>query len=65
VLAQVSTQLRPFPILALGGVSEENALQCLRQGAVGVAGITLFADPSKLIETVAAIRDAIDPGCQK
>jgi thiamine-phosphate pyrophosphorylase len=59
VLAQVSSHLRPFPILALGGVSEENARRCLRQGASGVAGISLFADPSKLKEIVPQIRDAL------
>ena len=39
-LAEVSRS--QIPILALGGVTLENAAECVRAGATGVAGIRLF-----------------------
>lgn len=33
------------PVYALGGVNWDNGDECIRQGAIGVAGIRLFQDP--------------------
>ena len=41
-LRQVADELRGFPVLAIGGVSLENAGACFDAGASGVAAISLF-----------------------
>jgi thiamine-phosphate pyrophosphorylase len=56
-LKEVARALSPFPLVALGGVTEENAGACLASGAEGVAAIRLFADGQNLARTVHLIED--------
>jgi len=49
---ETARELGPFPVIALGGVTLENALDCLRAGARGVAAIRLFNDPARLSQIV-------------
>ena len=41
-LREVCSELREFPVIAIGGITLDNAKACLRAGASGIAGISLF-----------------------
>lgn len=45
-----------IPVIAIGGISLENARECLRAGATGIAAIRLFQDAADLKTVVARLR---------
>ena len=53
-LAEVCSAVR-IPVIAIGGVNEENGTECLRAGAAGVAAIRLFQEPGELADLKSAI----------
>lgn len=47
-LRDVSEKLKPFPILAIGGIDETNYISVLKSGASGFAAIRFLNDPKNL-----------------
>src|SRR5262252_6095079 len=57
-LTEVTSELKQFPVLALGGVSVSNARDCFAAGAAGLAGISLFRHAAELKTVAYAIRQS-------
>jgi thiamine-phosphate pyrophosphorylase len=58
-LAEVSRAIA-IPVIAIGGISLENAASCVTAGAAGIAGIRLFQDTADPKSTIARLRTAGD-----
>ena len=59
-LAQVAAAVKPFPVVALGGVTLENAADCFRAGSSGIAGIRLLNEATELRRVVEEIRKSFE-----
>lgn len=55
-LEEVTKALRGFPVVAIGGVTLDNARACLEAGASGVAAIRLLNDVERMSLIVAGLR---------
>lgn len=56
-LKEIAEKVEEFPIIALGGIDEDNFVKALRSGASGVAGISLFGNSEKLSELIKKIHN--------
>jgi thiamine-phosphate pyrophosphorylase len=56
LLAEASKGVR-VPVLAIGGITEENARECFDVGAAGVAAIRMFSGERDMAELVGRLHD--------
>ena len=55
-LAGVCRQIQ-IPVLAIGGITQDNLPQCLQAGASGIAAIRLFQDAPNPVATILSLRE--------
>jgi thiamine-phosphate pyrophosphorylase len=55
-LAEVTNDLRGFPVVAIGGITLENVPRCFEAGASGVAAIRLLNDAERISSIAEGIR---------
>jgi thiamine-phosphate pyrophosphorylase len=53
-----------IPVIAIGGMSAENAVSCLQAGAAGVAAIRMFQESVKLTDTLHRLHGLVRPQAQ-
>jgi thiamine-phosphate pyrophosphorylase len=52
-----------IPVIAIGGVNQENAADCIRAGAAGIAAIRMFQeprDPAEISRVIARIQAGVE-----
>jgi thiamine-phosphate pyrophosphorylase len=64
-LSEAARALAPFPLIALGGMTSENAHAALSAGAHGIAAIRLFNDAHALEGIVKRLRDSRASGLER
>ena len=55
-LQEVTSELRDFPVVAIGGIALDNVEACFAAGASGVAAIRLLNDTERMASIVEAIK---------
>jgi thiamine-phosphate pyrophosphorylase len=59
-LSEAARTLAPFPLIALGGITTENAPDAIRAGAHGFAAIRLFSNAVALHNIVESLRSCVN-----
>jgi len=55
-LKEVIENVEGFPIIALGGINQDNCLQPFQAGAKGIAGIRLFCNEQNIADTLHKVK---------